>query len=81
MPQDAAGGWTPSPRKDRAASIMMAVDRLNVACTITGASALGRMARSMIRPSCAPRAREASTNSFCLTDSAVPRTTREKIGM
>ena len=50
LPQDGAGGWTPRPRNDSAASIMMAVERLNVACTMIGASTLGRTARSMIRP-------------------------------
>jgi len=59
---------------------MMAVERLNVACTMMGASTLGSTARNMIRASRAPSAREASTKSFCFTDSALPRTTREKIG-
>jgi len=81
LPHDGSGGWTPSPRNDSAASIMIAVDRLNVACTMIGASTLGRTARRMIRPSRAPSARYASTKSFCFTYSALPRITREKMGM
>jgi hypothetical protein len=80
-PHDGAGGCTPSPRNESAASTMIAVERLNVACTMIGAVTFGRISRTITRRSRAPSARAAWTNSRCVRESTLPRTTREKIGM
>ncbi len=81
VPHEGAGGWTPRPRKDRAASIMIAVERLKVAWTVMGAVTLGKICLTMMCRSPDPRARAACTYSRCFTESTLPRTTREKIGI
>jgi hypothetical protein len=54
----------PSPRKDSAASAMMAPATWVVATTISGERILGRMCRRRIVPSLAPRVRAARTWSL-----------------
>ena len=74
-PQEGVGGWVPSPRKLRPASTWMAVERKNVACTITGESTLGNMKKNMMLRSLAPTERTASMYSSCLTAITLPRVT------
>ena len=57
------GAGTPRPRKDREASAMIVRATENVATTAMGAHTLGSRWRQIRRPSSAPRARAASTNS------------------
>ena len=49
MPQEMAGGCSPTPRNDSVASTEMKAPRSMVETTITGASELGRMWERMIR--------------------------------
>ena len=49
LPQLAAGGCTPRPRKSSVASNTIAAGMFSVASTSTGASRLGRMSMNMIR--------------------------------
>src|SRR5215510_10512053 len=50
LPQLGISGGTPAPRKDRPASTSMAEAHTYVACTISGASVLGRMCRANSLP-------------------------------
>src|SRR5215472_18503889 len=77
-PQLGVGGGTPRPRKLSAASVVIAVPMPSVASTSSGAAALGRMCPSTIRGPVSPITRAASTNSSCLSASALARTTRAK---
>lgn len=72
LPQLGVGGCTPMPRKDSADSTSTAEATPKVAATSTGAMALGRMCRKMIRGLLAPMAFTASTKSrsFRLKNSA-----------
>ena len=63
-PQLAEGGGDPKPRKESALSVRIADAMPNVIGTSTGARALGRMCRSMMRSGPAPADRAASTNSL-----------------
>ena len=55
---------------------MIAAAIASVAFTMIGPMQFGRMCRTMIRRLDAPDARAASTNSFSLSESTCPRTTR-----
>ena len=66
----------PSPRKDKADSVRIADATPRVAETIMGLRTLGKMCRNRIKCSQVPTLTAASTNSFSLTDSTDPRTTR-----
>lgn len=61
MPQLTVGGFRPTPRYESVASREMYVPSAMVATTMTGAIALGRMCRSIIRELEAPSARAACT--------------------
>ena len=76
LPHDVSGGCTPKPRNDSVDSVTIATAIASVAFTMIGPIEFGRMWRTMIRELDAPLARAASTNSFSLTDSTWPRTTR-----
>src|SRR5690606_40090728 len=43
VPHSGVGGWTPMPRKPRAAASRIAAEKARVAWTISGARQLGRM--------------------------------------
>src|SRR5580658_4271738 len=61
LPQLGMIGGVPAPRKDNVASVIIAEAQMNVACTISGASVLGRMCFQMITGSRVPDAIAAST--------------------
>ena len=67
---------SPSPRNDSPASNSTAVPTASVADTISGASALGRITRQMMRASPAPMTRSASTYSRRLSRRNSPRASR-----
>src|SRR2546426_8516383 len=54
LPHVAYGGRTPRPRNDRPDSVRMAAGMPRVMATSTGAMALGRMWRQMMRKAPAP---------------------------
>ena len=60
VPQVGISGETPTPKKDRDASMMMANPSVMVPSTIYEATTLGRMWRSMMRAEPAPMAVAAS---------------------
>ena len=72
LPHEAAGIWTPIPRKLREDSNIIAEAIRNVMEIKIGAIALGRMYRVMITLSRWPMAFPPSTESFSLTDRTVP---------
>ena len=76
LPQLAAGGGTPRPKKLSVASARTAPAMPMADCTINGCRILGRMWREKMRKSDAPSARAASTNSRSLTASTCARTSR-----
>ena len=76
VPSDGEVGGTPTPRKDKVASIRMAVATCKVASTITGPSTLGSTWRRMMRNGATPMTRAACTYSFCRSTMALPRTVR-----
>src|SRR3989454_11460493 len=80
QPQLGGGGWVPRPRKLRVASTMIDVAMPSVVVTMMGARQFGRTWRKRIQGSRTPRARQASTYSFSLMDSTLPRTRRGVIG-
>jgi hypothetical protein len=61
LPQDGVGSWMPSPRNDSADSVSIAPPTPNVAATITGPIALGKIWRHIKRCVEAPTARAAIT--------------------
>src|SRR5262245_5842884 len=63
-PQVGTEGGTPSPRKDKEASVRMALATLNDAITMSGARIFGIMPRNNIRAGREPIDRAASTYSF-----------------
>jgi len=71
---------SPRPRKDRAASIRMAVATITDAVTIMAGKALGRISRIMIRTWPKPRLRAAITNSFSRSTLNSARTSRAMVG-
>src|SRR2546423_2577859 len=75
-PHDGVGGWTPRPRKLRNASNRIACGMPNVAWTMIGPRAFGRMCRERILLGRVPLDRAASTNSRSRSDIACPRTSR-----
>ena len=58
----------------------MAVDRLKLICTISGALRLGSTCRRRMRASPLPRTRADCTNSVSLSDSTLARVRRAKAG-
>src|SRR2546428_7423421 len=81
QPQLGVGGWVPRPRKLRVASTMIDVAMPSVVVTMMGARQFGRTWRKRIQGSRTPRARQASTYSFSLMDSTLPRTRRAEVGV
>ena len=61
LPQLGMIGGVPAPRKDNVASPIMAEAQMKVACTISGASVLGRMCFQMMTGMRVPEAMAAST--------------------
>jgi ABC-type dipeptide/oligopeptide/nickel transport system ATPase component len=61
FPQDGMIGGVPAPMKDKVASAIMAEAQMKVACTISGASVLGRMCFQMMTGTRVPEAIAAST--------------------
>src|SRR5882757_609941 len=80
FPQLGRGGWTPSPRNDRAASCRMQLATVRVKITTIWLSAAGRRCRVINQPRPAPTARAAWTNSRSRTVMTTPRTTRPVVG-
>src|SRR5687767_15518132 len=76
LPQDGVGGWTPSPRYERADSVSTAWATPRLAETTVTGRACGSAWRSRMRGLEAPSARAAATNSRALTRRISPRTTR-----
>ena len=81
LPRLGVGGGTPTPRKLSAASAKIAVPRLSVAMTATGATHCGAIWRAMMRVGVAPRHRAASTNWVCFTESTTERVIRVASGI
>ncbi|MNN93066.1 hypothetical protein D3C81_2114410 [compost metagenome] len=81
LPQVAAGGGTPRPRKLSALSESKAQPNMLVANTHNGARQLGVMWRNMVYSSELPITREASMNSSSRNDNTLPRTTRTTEGV
>src|SRR5699024_11626552 len=67
---------SPSPRKDRADSVRMAVATMNEAETMMGDMALGKICDQMILLGRCPATMAARTNSLCLSDMNSDRTRR-----
>src|SRR5689334_12973134 len=61
LPQLGMIGGVPAPMNDNVASVIIAAAQMNVACTISGASVLGRMCFQMITGTRVPEATAAST--------------------
>src|SRR5512132_953746 len=76
-PHDGVGGWVPSPRKVKEASIRMAFPSQIEAMMSIGAVTLGRIWLAMMCRWRQPRACAASTYGFCFAESTAPRTMRE----
>src|SRR5436190_15564057 len=76
-----AGSWSPSPRKLRAATSMIAVASASVPWTITGEMAFGRTWPYRIRTRRTPTDRAARTKSFSRCPRIEPRRSRAKIGI
>ena len=76
LPQVACGGCTPRPRKERPDSVRIAAGMPSVIATSTGAIALGRMWRQMMRKPLAPIDCDHSTNSRSLRARNSARTSR-----
>lgn len=74
LPQLGNGSCTPSPKKLRPDSVRIAPPIRNVADTMTGAIAFGRMCLKIILALLAPSARAASTNSCSRKDRNWPLT-------
>ena len=78
-PHEAVGGCVPSPRKDSAASVRMAVENDTVVWTRMGAAMFGRTCRPMIRPFEAPdRARSLDVRHLDDGQRRPPRDARER---
>src|ERR671917_406811 len=60
-PQLGVGGWTPTPRNDRDASVTIAVATSSVAWTMIGAVTFGQTWRRTIAEDDAPETRAAAT--------------------
>ena len=60
-PHEMLGARSPMPRNDSVASLAMKVPRVMVSTTTAGATALGAMCRTRIRPCPAPSIRAACT--------------------
>src|SRR5690348_10532143 len=76
VPSDGCVEGSPTPRKDRVASVMMASPRLIVAITSTGPVTLGNTCRTMITAGDRPITRAAWTYSLFFSTSTDPRTVR-----
>ena len=76
-PHSGMGGAMPSPKKLSPAAVMITSPTPSVACTMTGARALGMMWWRMMLKWLSPTALAACTNSLLRTDSTAERTTRE----
>src|SRR5690606_11212442 len=72
-PQDGEGGCWPRPRKERAASRMIACAMNSVDCTTIGGSVFGATWRNRMTESRTPTARAPSTKSSVLTLITWPR--------
>ena len=75
-PHVAVGGRIPIPMNERIDSASIAPGIAKASDTMTGARAFGNRCRIMIRFVGTPVARAASMNSFSLSDSTWPRTSR-----
>lgn len=73
-PQEGVGGFTPTPRKDRAASTVMFDGTRSAAYVMTGAARPGSSSRRAIRQGPQPLNRAAATWSSCLRVSVWART-------
>jgi hypothetical protein len=80
FPQVGMGGFTPNPRKLKAASIRMAVAIQRLPMTMIGPEMLGITWKKRIPASLLPISRAASTYFSCLTESVAPRAIRMNRG-
>ena len=78
VPQDGAGGCTPAPRNDSAASLRIAAATSSGKKTRIVEATFGSSSENMIRSGPAPWARAASTNSFSRRDRTWPRIGRAR---
>src|SRR4051812_15733155 len=78
-PSDGVGSWTPTSRKDRAASASTAVPTAMATSTMTGWMTLGRMWRHTMRRAGTPTALAASTYSYSLACRKAARITRDVV--
>ncbi len=81
MPQEELGGWTPAPRKERAASSSMLLAMLRAKKTMIVDSRFGSSSPNITRSGPAPCATAASTNSFSRSASTSPRIGRAMYGV
>ena len=76
LPQEASGYFTPRPRKESVASVMMMPPRLIVACTIKSGMTFGTRCRKILRETRMPVASVATMKSCSRSERIWPRTTR-----
>ena len=76
VPHEVAGGRTPAPRNDSAASKSTALATSSVKNTRMVEARFGSNSPNMMRTGPAPWARAASTNSFSRSDITWPRSGR-----
>ena len=76
VPSEGVVGGTPTPRKLKVASVMIATARWMVAITSTGPITLGRMCRRRMVPRRMPMTLAACTYSLFFSTRVDPRTVR-----
>src|SRR5262249_41249355 len=80
-PQSGDGGWIPSPRKDRVATVKIAYPRRTVNSTMTGCRTFGRISTNMMYGARSPRSFAAETYSRSRSESTAARTVRAISGV
>src|SRR5437588_96520 len=81
VPQDALGGCTPAPRKERPASVRMLFAMISAKKTRIEDATFGSSSVNITRSGFAPWAVAASTNSFSRSDRIWPRSGRPIYGI
>ena len=80
VPHSGVGGCAPMPRKPSAAASRMALEKDSVACTISGATQLGRIVTSISRRWPAPATLAEITYSRFFSAITAARVSRAKCG-